>query len=261
VLYCGDALLGWTLSLPRDLTLVVLGLVCAGALAAMRRATTDSDQLRQITADERRLRELRRAAYSASAPEALERNRAVRRLVAGERARQEWRYVAAALLFLAAVMTWGNVRLSFMPVRIGESVQFIARFPATAADAMAYLAPQPGLVCLNGWIQPVAREASVGGSAGSATWILQFDGAADLALLTVRFGEHNIEHPVRIDGLTYLAPVRRGSAGIETEVRLAPYRPLAFLPPRLLGLPTWALVLTLICGAGYLSLRRCLAFA
>jgi hypothetical protein len=84
---------------------------------------------------------------------------------------------------------------------------------------------------------------------------LQFDGA--VAALTVRYRERSIVHPVHIGGATVPAPVHRDAAGIETEVRLAPYRPLGRLPPRLLGLPAWALVLTLLSAAGYSAIRRC----
>jgi hypothetical protein len=261
VLSGGDALLGWTLRLPRDLTLVVLGLLCAATLAAIRCVTTDREQLRRIIADERRLRELRGAARRAGDREAIRQYRAVRQLVASQRTRQEWKHVAAAALFLAAVMTWGNARLSYLPVRAGERMEFAARFPAASAGQTAHVVPQSGLRSLNGWIQPVAQAAATDSLAGRATWVLQFEDGVSDAALTIRYRERSIVHPVCIGGATYLAPVHRDATGIETEVRLAPYRPLGRLPSRPLGLPAWALVLTLLTAAGYAALRRFLSLS
>lgn len=261
VLSCGDTLLGWSLRLPRDLTVVLLGLICGSAVATIRRATTDREQFQRIMADERRLRELRDTARRSGDGEGLARNRMVRRLVAGQRLRQEWKHVGAAGLFLAAAMTWGNARLACLPVPVGEPVPFTARFPATAADATAYVVPRPGVTSPDGWIQPVRQADAFDGSVGIATWMLRFEGSVENVVLTVRCGGHSIEHPLRIGGTTWLPPVHRDSAGIETEVGLAPYRPLGLLPPRMLGLPSWALVLTLLSGAVYASLRRYLSLA
>ena len=66
-----DFLLGWMLYLPSDVALLALACITAGLMALVRPLTTKQDLLRRISADQRRLSELTRAARKAGDREAL----------------------------------------------------------------------------------------------------------------------------------------------------------------------------------------------
>lgn len=255
----GDSLLSWALMPQRDAGLVVLGLTSACMLVVLRLVTTNRERLGVISGDERRLRDLRRAARREDDCERLSRLRNVRRLVTWQRARAEWKYLVAAACLLTTVLSWGTVRLEYLPVRDGSPVQLVARVSAASVNDVAHLVPQPGVTALNGWIQPVDSPRvhnSAENGEFSAAWRLTFDGSDAPRMLVVCFRDQNLEHPVLADGMRYESPVRVHPAGIETELLLKAYEPLGLLPSRAAGLPSWALVLSVVIAGGYFALRR-----
>ena len=255
----GDGLLAWTLMLQRDAGLVVLGLISACVLVALRMVTTDRERLRVISDDERRLRELRRIARREGNRERMSHLRNVRRLIARQRASAEWKYLVAAASLLSVVLSWGAARLEYLPVRGGSPVRFVVRVSAASIHDVAHLVPQPGVTVHEGWIQRV-ESAPVHNSAGngefSAEWQLTFDESDAPQALVVRFQDQNVEHPVIVDGVRYALPVCVHPAAIETELLLEPYEPLGLLPSRAAGLPSWALMLSVATAGGYFVMRR-----
>lgn len=252
----GDALLGWLLDVPRDLSVVSLGVVLGLGLLAIRRATTNPGRLLQIAADERRLRELIRGAREAGDRDRLARCRHVRRLVAGQRARAESIAVLASVVVLLAIVPWGRQRLEYLPLRAGGPVSLLARLPASAVGEVAHVAPQPGMSADDGWVRIVESAVGTGAPHGAAQWRLRFEFAGTPYPVAVRFRSQSVAHRVLVDERHYETPIARHDGGLETEVRLTPYRPLGVLPERFLGLPGWAMLLTGVTAGVCFGARR-----
>jgi len=252
----GDTLLGWILSYPRDLAVVLLGIMLTCLLLVVRRATIDQAHWRQIAADERRLKELLRGARAAHDYERLGRHRSVRRLVAAQRARAEWVSVVASVLILMAILPWCRRRFEYIPLREGDDVRLIVRLPFTAAGEIAHVVPQSGVSALSGWVRTLEFGNQAGRAAGTAEWSLHVAGDQVRRLIAIRVRDKTAVHSVVVGGATYEPPVQSQAGGIETEVRLRAYQPFGLLPAQVCpGLPGWALLLTLVTGSLVLGAR------
>jgi hypothetical protein len=252
----GDALLGWALALPRDATVILLGLLLALVLSAVRRATTNPVRLRQIASDERRLRDLIRDARAAGDHEAIARRLRVRRLLAGQRAGAEWIAVCASCIVLCAMAPWCWRRLEYLPLGADEPVQFVARFPSAALGEVVHLVPRQGMSSVGGWVRKVAADHESGAPQGKAEWTLRMTADAKPGPITVRMRHQSVEHALLVGGSTYEPPLQRHDGDVETEVMLVPYRPLGLLPRRVASaLPGWSLLLTAVTTVGYFALR------
>jgi hypothetical protein len=255
----GDTLFGGLLSLPRDLAVVLLGVLLGVAMLAIRLATTDRARLRQIAADERRLRELIRTARAAGDRQALARIRRTRRLVAGQRASAEWLSIVASLVVLCAIVPWGRRRLEYLPLRGGEPIRFVVRTPASLVGEAVHVVPQEGLADERGWVRSIAAAVESGSPVVRAEWSLRADPADTPYVITVRLRNQSVAHSLFVGTSTYETPIQSHDGGIETEALLTPYRVLGFVPPRVLpGLPGWGLVLALVTGGIFFGGRRLL---
>lgn len=248
----GDATLGWSLSLPRDVAVVVVGVLLALVMLLVRRFATDQGQLEQIENDEQRLRELMRNARTEANQERLAQYWRVRRRVAGQRVRAEWIAMLVSIVILAAVIPWGTKRLEYLPIHFGEGIQFVARFPASYIGEVAHLVPVEGITATNGLVQFIEPAVDDQSSAGKAEWRLQFGDSKDEYPLTIRLRDLSLFHSITTGTSRYEVPVQQHDGGFETEIQLIPYHPLGFFPALISpGIPGWLLWLSLVTGGTY----------
>lgn len=247
-----DALLGWTLRLPRDATLFLVAVLTAGLILAARRLFADQGLLWRCRDDRRRLKALAREARRRGDRAAIARHRVIKQRLALKALRCEVKPLLAVLLPVALLATWGFHRLGYLPVRDGGPVELIAWFPATAAGRVVHVAPQDGLDSEGGWVRDVAVKGEGETAMGAARWRIR--GAARDAPYDLLIRHRGRTHRVGLEiGRPVCSPplVRFRSADITAaEVRLKVYRPFGFVPG-LIGLPPWMV--------GYLALALPLA--
>lgn len=252
----GDQLLGWTLSLPRDLTLLVIACLTVVVLLAIRFFTADRAALTQLSADERRLQELRQQAGEVGDAEALHRQRTVRRLLAARRVRLEWLPAVVGLLPTLLILSWGARRLEYLPLRSRQPFEFTATLPRSAIGGHAHIVPQPDWDAEDGWIRPV--EPTPSEARGIAVWKLRPSTRGE-STIAVRHPDGSVEHPVDVGLSTYRPPIVEHGPDVSTQVLLTHYRPFGVVPGiAWLGLPAWSFGLLLLAVPMYLAVKRLL---
>jgi uncharacterized membrane protein (DUF106 family) len=233
-----DGLVGWLLFLPRDATLVVLALLTSLLFVGVRRYATNQDLLRRCAADQRRLRELIRAARRRRDKAELARLRGLRGLVGRKAFAQEGKPLLVLLLPLLLLGTWAWQRLEFLPAKAGAPVTFTATFPISAAGQFAHLVPAPGLQAPEGWIRRLTVTAEAGAATAIASWTVT--GERGPHVLTLRHQGQTFLHPLLLGEHRYFAPSLARGDGVRTTVELRQSRWLGIVPgvPGL-GLAPW----------------------
>lgn len=254
-----DAAFGWTLAFPRDVGVIVIGILVGLLLCVVRRLTADQDHLRKIGEDERRLRDLIRNARAEGDRDRLSRYQHIRTLVRGRRARAEFPAVCASVLILSLLIPWGQGRLEYLPVQVGQSFQFTVLTPPSMAGEVLHVIPQSGITSSAGWIRVISSDVNREMPVGKAAWSLHLATMEKPVAVAVRVNDHTLEHLVLTDGSYYGEPVQHHSDFVTTEVALRVYRPLGWMPRQLLpGLPGWAVFLTAVTAMTYFGLRKVL---
>jgi hypothetical protein len=252
----GDAVFGVALSLPRDHAIILMGVGLAILLIVIRILTTDRVLLRQIAADEHRLRELVCMARHANDHAKIARCRRVRQLVAMRRARLELPALLISFLVLAAAMSWGHRRLNYLPPKTGEPLQLVARFPGAIAGEVVHLVPVTDASVDPGWVQVVPAHVEQGEIRGVAIWSIRFTKPQPLTTLVLRYGNQTATHHLSIGTTFYEPPVQKHESST-TELVLTEYRPLGVIPFHLWpGIPGWSILLTAATASVYLITLR-----
>ena len=271
-----DVLLGWMLSFPRWLGLLVVALATAAILTLIRKWTTNQDRLGRAAADLSRLKELRRAAAGAGEVEAVRRCNVTKGQVSWIKLKAEGWPLLAVLLPVALLATWAFERLAYEPPRGGETVEVVAYLPRSAQDDLVHLVPQLGLRTANGWVQPVRsvaneptrwdhfwavvtfRDASPPEADIVAIWQLQADARAEAYPLVFRWKEHTFASALRVGQRTY-SPVVTADANepIITEIRLREVR-LFGIPGLGAWLPGWIVGYLLVTIPAVFVLKKVL---
>lgn len=243
----GDALLGWSLSLPRDMTLLVIVALSVVLMLALRRLIAPLELLRAIADDERRLRELISQARQNGDREARTRHRHVRAVVAGARFRAELVPALASFVPLAVLLTWAGARLDSLPITAETPFQLTARLPASSIGELVHLVPTDGVEVESGWIREVQIHNGEAGVQGTATWTLTVDASPKPLALVVSFRDATLVHPVLVGQGRYVQARIDHGRHAQTGIALKKYRPLQFVPGvTRAGMPPWCV--------GYLGL-------
>jgi uncharacterized membrane protein (DUF106 family) len=251
----GDALLGWTLDLPRDAALLVIAAGTACVLVVLRRWFADQGLLRQSVVDSRRLAELMRTAKQQGDSEAKRRIRRRRALVAQVRMKQEVKPALLSLVPLVLLAFWMAARFEFLPPTPGDPVRFEAQLPVTEGAQIIHLVPISGLATDDGWVRTIDRQHLDDRSEVSACWTLRAVASDALYRLTVRAGDTTVEHPLLVGQPHYLRPNVTHPQGWETLVRLERYTPFGFVP-QLGRLPAWLLAYLVLSITCFYVLKR-----
>ena len=249
-----DLLLGWLLRFPSDVQLIVVAILSATILTAVRFWTSDQDLLRRCRADKARLQALVREAKLRRDKDAISRHRATLGAIAMKQLRQEARPLLASLLPIALLATWALSRLEFHPLKTAEPVEFAAYFPISAVGKIAHIVPTDDLSAETGWIQEITAVTTDGPAHGIATWRLTHTPGPEQRQLSVRFDGNTFTHPYRAGSRTYEAPVQtQGDSLLATELKLRPVKLFGIVP----ALPPLHLAAWLV---GYLILIVPLTF-
>ena len=252
-----DILLGWLLRLPSDVQLCLLAIGSAAIITAVRARTTNQDLLRRCRDDKARLQVLMREAKARKDRPAVQRYRTTLGQIALKQFRQEGRPFLVSLLPIALLATWAFHRLEFHPPIVGETVEFTARFPISAAGRLVHIAPVDGVSAENGWLQEIVPVTGPGLAHSEAKWHLS-DGTPALQTLAVRFAGQTYDHPLRVGAPTYEPTVRQHDEHlVATEVSLRPVKLFGCVPglPALL-FPPWLVAYLLIVIPSVPLLKR-----
>lgn len=234
-----DWLWGWSLYLPRDVTLVLVVLATIGLLLLARRKLTAQDRLRRVQRDLVQLRVLRRTARAAGDHEALQRLQATATQLKLIQVRADLIVLAWVLVPLGLLAWWASARLQYLPLRTGAEFSIVANYPASSVERLTYLVPTAGCELLTPAVQRVAVDGEVGGVV-QVHWRVRVTAteSREVRLAIHHLGRH-VEHPVRLLSPWYREAtiVHRGGAVLATEVSLPPYRFLGFVP----GIDAWGI--------------------
>ena len=246
-----DPVFGWLLAVPRDVALFIVALSTAVILTVVRKFTTDQEHLKHCDQDKARLKALVKDAKSKKDKDALQRHRAVERMMASRAMSHEWKPLIVSLIPIAFLGTWCFLRLDYVPPRAGEPIEIAAYFPVSAAAAgqTVHMVPQPGLRSENGWVQSVeaqkltAKEIEKGVTPnGVAVWRLKGDARPAPYPLQIRSGGRTYTRPLLVGQRTYeesftLFAPDSPVVGIEARMKqiklfgVVPGIPFLMLPP------------------------------
>jgi hypothetical protein len=228
-----DALLGWSLRLPADVTLILVGVLSAAVLTGVRLFTTNQDLLRRAAADKKRLRHLIREAKARGDGDSVKRHRAVAGMVAVTQLKAEGLPLVVSLVPIAMLATWCFHRLAYHPPRAGEAVEVVAYTPVSAVSAVGvmHVVPQDG-VAADRWVQPIVESDYHGQKTGRAAWRI-WAPAADAGQplrLTFRFKEHTADRELRVGEQTYAEPFVHHSDELQTQLKMRPLKLFGVVP-------------------------------
>ncbi len=244
-----DLLLGWSLNLPSDVTLLIVAGISAAILTLLRVPLTNQDRLRRAAADTKRLRQLRREARKVGDRKAVERYRATIAQIALIKLASEGRPLLAAIVPIAVLATWCALRLEYHPPRADEPLEFVVCTPVSNADKLAHVVPLEGIESSDRWIRRIEPRVDAGPQYGEACWQLRVQASDEAYRVVVRLSDRSLEHDILVGQPTYLVPVVNHSEDFVTAVRLRPVRLFGVLPGvRQLCLAPWLvayLVLTI----------------
>ena len=247
-----DAILGWTLSLPREMAIVAIGGIVGILMVVCHRLATDQVVLHQTARDDRRLKELIAAARERGNWEEHKRHQVLRRIVAGRRLRAETLSISLSLILLAIVMTWGQWRLQYLPIARGLPFTLLGHFPTAMNGEIVHAVPHPDLSVQSGWIREVTAASCEGTTCGHAEWTFQAEGQAEMFEIILRLRGLSVSHRVSVGTTTYEPPIQNHAGGVRTEVRLTRYRVLNRLPAQIWpGVPGWSIFLSVVTATVY----------
>lgn len=236
-----DYLLGWLLHFPSDVQLIVVAILSAVVLTAVRLWTTDQDLLRRCRADKARLKTLTREAKARSDRDAITRHRATLGMIAMKQLRQEAGPLLASFVPIVMLATWALSRLEFHPLKASETVEFAADFPISAVGKIAHIVPGDSLTAKPGWIQEITATTGQEPVRGTAIWALSTTSGPEPRRLQVRFNGKTFVHPIRVGVGRYEPPVQTHDENVlATELKLRPVKLFGVVPGiPALNFPAW----------------------
>ena len=253
-----DAMLGWLLLLPRDVTLLVFSALTALLMTLARRRFTNQGLLRRCSEDLRQLKRLNREAKQAGDKPRRQRLRSTVALIKQMQLAEDMKVLAVVLVPVAILATWAVERFDYLPPRVGDELVVRAYFPISSVDDVTHLVPTEGLELKSSPIQIIQADQQ-SPPIGMAEWTLRPTSAADELKLTIRHRGESAVHRVAVGRTTYLPP-QQLHHNMTTEVVLKRYQPLGLnLKTESLGLPPWMvgyLLLTLLLVPGFKRLLR-----
>jgi hypothetical protein len=248
-----DVLLGWLLWLPRDASVVVLGVLSAILAVWIRRFVCDRQLLALIRQDQRVLRRLIRDARRAGDQASLARHRRVRAAVARRRFSQELRALAVMAAPLLALAPWAAARLDYVPPRENETVALVAWLPASSIGETIHLVPLEGVDAADGWIRSISRSQQSGQTRGRAEWQIRAASRTTPYQLLLRFRDNTLQHDMLVGQSTYASPLQIHGDDTATELQLRRYAPLGIEKLTHLGAPPWLLAYLVVTLAAALT--------
>lgn len=254
-----DALFGWMLSFPRDVSLLILGIGTAALLAFVRKFTTNQDLLKRCDHDKRTLKRRIKEAKTQNDTEAAKRLRQTRALVAVKAMKCEGRPLLIVILPLAVLGVWCFQRFEFVPPKRAEPFTVVAWFPVSATGQVAHMVPGEELRADSGWVQPIEAAQKEGEAHGRAVWTLHSEGGEKPIDLVIRYSDATFTKPVLVGQRKYSEPRTFYDGGkIHSIEVVLPKVKLFGIVPGLaaLALPPWLVAYMLIAISMTFVLKR-----
>lgn len=234
-----DWLLGWTLYLPRDLTLLLVVILTVGIVLFIRRHCTAQDRLARVKRDLVQLRRLRGTARAAGDRQSIQRLDTIATQLKLLTMRADLVVLAWALVPLGLLAWWASARLPYYSPKSGEELTITASYSASSVDRLTYLLPHEGYELLTPAIQRVTMGEEAG-TVARVTWKVRVTATEPCEVpLVIQHLEDRVEHPLKLSSVQYRDPYQthRGSGVLSTEVSLRAYRFLGVVP----GIHAWGI--------------------
>lgn len=229
----GDVLLGWTLSLQRDLRLLAVAVLTVLFMKLIRLVTTRQEFLRRVDADVGKLGVSIKAARRAGDVEAVRRHRRVKALVQLKALRAEFLPLLVSMVPVAMIATWAWQRLEFEPPAPGEPVGLVLVAPVASAGGVAHVVPADGLEA-DGWVRRLERVEG----AAEGTWRLSGGVGGLPDSVTIRQGRRILVHDLtRVCGGAMNMVWIEHEPGWRTRLDLRPVELFGAVP----GIAAWGM--------------------
>lgn len=236
ILTITDPILGWMLMLPLDVVLIVVALLTALVLTAVRLITTDQAYLGRCKQDKKRLKELGKEAKRAGDKEARARYRTTMGQLGMRQLAAEGKPLLVSLVPIALLASWAFARIAFLPPMPGDPVTVNAYFPAPRIGERVHMLPVDGLTADNGLIQrvrPVEEGDFAYGFYGAmASWDVRGEASDEPYNMVIRVAGEGYDMPFIVDGRYYATPVKLiTDAPVQAmTVDLTEYKPFGVVP-------------------------------
>ena len=266
ILQISDPVLNWLLSLPLDLTLLIVSIGTGAIITYSRKFTSNQDFLKRCDADKKRLKELIKEAKKRGDKEAAKRHINTRNMISISTLNHAGLPLLAAILPLAILGTWAFQRLAYIPPQAKETIVVKAYFPVSAVGELTHILPQKGLKSGSDgqqWIQEILEEKDAKTGVilnGVASWQLQAGASVKPYQLEIQRGEEKVRKELLVGQRTYapqLAFYDSGKAADCVEIVMKPVKFLGVVPGvEMLFLAPWLLAYFLIAIPSVMLIKR-----
>lgn len=255
-----DALLGWMLSLPINVVVVVVAVGSGAILTLARIFTTDQTLLRIASEDRKRQKQLAKQAKAAGDKEAAKRHMAVRNTISVMTLGQEWKPLVVSLLPIAMLATWAVERLEFIPPSAGDPVSLVAYVPRFHVGETLHIVPNDALVPRTSWMAEIIPGEVQGVPCGEARWMVEaVDPNEPLAVdLSFRLGEHTLMRELILGENVYATPQAWfPEVEVRIDTELEQVKPFGVVPgiPALM-FPPWLVAYILLVIPSVFLVKR-----
>jgi uncharacterized membrane protein (DUF106 family) len=222
-----DYPLGWLLSLPRDITIILIALGTSLLLTFVRKWTTDQNMMRRCRDDLARLQVLRQVAKKSGDDSAQKRMQATEGMIKWTQMKAEFLGLVVSILPLGLLATWAYERLDYLPPKVNQTITLKAYFPQSSVDGLTHVVVPLGIESVDSPIQVVQSESGN----GVATWNLRLTDAGEREVL-IRHRGQTVRHALRVGDHAYDPPVVAHDNGpiLSTEAVLEQPRFLGVVP-------------------------------
>ncbi len=226
-----DVLLGWMLSLPTDVALVIVAVSTAAILTLVRPFTTNQDLLHRCKNDKKQLKTFIREAKRNKDKEAIQRYRSTMGQIAMKTVRAEGMPLLIAIVPVALLAVWCFGRLGFVAPTAEAPVTVRAYFPSSSIDGVVHVMPADGLTAQTGWMQRITADPNMdpsGNVNGWATWELSAQQRPEPHTISFRYRGKTYTKEMLVDGSRYspVISLYDESALNAVQLDLKPYKPL-----------------------------------
>jgi hypothetical protein len=234
-----DWLLGWTLHLPRDLTLMLVVILTVGIVLFIRKRCTAQERLARVKRDLAQLRRLRSTARAAGDQHSVQRLDTTATQLKLLTMRADLVVLAWAIVPLGLLAWWASARLPYYSPKTDDELTITASYSASSVDRLTYLVPHDGYELLT----PAIQRVAIGDEAGSVarvSWKVRVTAKepCDVPLVIQHLGDR-VEHSQKFSSVQYREPYQTHpkSSVLSTEVSLREYRFLGLVP----GINAWGI--------------------
>ena len=153
-----DYVLGWLLYLPRDVAMIGVAVIASVIVVFPRKWVTDQDWLKRADDDQKRLKELKKAAAKKKDKEAVQRHKATISQVQLRAIKYEGKPLLIMLIAMVLIAMWCFGRMGFNPPQGGEAVEVKLHVPSSEIGEIGHLVPVDGIESVDGWVQKAKRD-------------------------------------------------------------------------------------------------------